>query len=136
MNARLITLNVMAVAAVYWAWAMGYVQFAFGGDQSRMGYVIAVIVAASIAAAFAGRKAHLLRAAWLCETLGFTGTLIGITMGLSGAGDLSTTDGIIAAGNALYAGMATAFCSTLIGAAGMLWLWGVAQVMGASGDKA
>ncbi|PZP58654.1 MAG: hypothetical protein DI604_33255 [Delftia acidovorans] len=129
MTARLIVLNTIAAAALVAAWQVGFVQFAFIGDQSRISYVIAAIVGVGVALAFTGRKAHLMRAAWLCEVLGFVGTLVGITLGLSGA-DLSTSEGLIAAGNALYAGMGTAFCSTLVGVAGMLWLWAVAQVVG------
>ncbi len=133
-NTRLIALNTAFVAATVWAWHMGYVQFAFNGDQSRVSYVIAAIVAIGVVLAALDRKAHLLRSAWLCEVLGFVGTLVGITAGLAGA-DLSTSEGLIAAGNALYAGMGTAFCSTLVGVAGMLWLWAVAQVVGVGEAK-
>ena len=125
---RLIILNTVFAAAVAAAWQLGYIGFLFGGDQSRVSFAIAAIVVLSAAAAFRTGR-HLLRAAWLCEVLGFVGTLVGITMGLSGA-DLSSTDGLIAAGNALYVGMGTAFCSTLVGVAGMLWLWAAAQVRG------
>lgn len=55
------------------------------------------------------------------------GRLVGITVGLSAATDLTTTDGIITAANALFSGVGTAFCSTLVGAFGMLWLWGLDQ---------
>ncbi len=129
---RLIALNTAFVAATVWAWHMGYVQFLFGGDKSYVSYLIAAIVAGGVAASFYTHR-HLLRSAWLCEVLGFVGTLVGITAGLSGA-DLSTSEGLIAAGNSLYAGMGTAFCSTLVGVAGMLWLWAVAQVVGVQGE--
>lgn len=128
-TARLIILNTIALAAVTFAWQLGYVQTVFVGDKSLASYAIAAIVAASAAASFFTGK-HLLRAAWLCEVLGFAGTLVGITMGLSGGADLTSTDGIIAAGNALYGGLGTAFYSTLVGVAGMLWLWAAAQVRG------
>lgn len=129
---RLIILNTVGAAAVAAAWKLGYIGFLFGGDQSRVSFAIAAIVVLSAAVAFRTGK-HLLRAAWLCEVLGFVGTLVGITMGLSGA-DLTTLDGLIAAGNSLYVGMGTAFCSTLVGVSGMLWLWAAAQVRGVEGE--
>lgn len=130
---RLIILNTVAASGVAAAWQLGYIGFLFGGDQSRVSFAIAAIVVLSAAAAFYTGK-HLLRAAWLCEVLGFVGTLVGITMGLSGA-DLTNIDGLIAAGNALYVGMGTAFCSTLVGVSGMLWLWAAAQVRGEGEGK-
>lgn len=129
---RLIILNTVGAAAAAAAWQLGYIGFLFGGDQSRVSFAIAAIVLLSAIAAFRTGK-HLLRAAWLCEVLGFVGTLVGITMGLSGA-DLTTMEGLIAAGNSLYVGMGTAFCSTLVGVAGMLWLWAAAQVRGEEGE--
>lgn len=129
---RLIILNTVFVAAVAAGFQLGYVQFLFNGDQSYASHTIAAIVLLSATAAFRTGK-HLLRAAWLCEVLGFVGTLVGITMGLSGA-DLTTMEGLIAAGNSLYVGMGTAFCSTLVGVAGMLWLWAAAQVRGVDGE--
>lgn len=97
-----------------------------------MSYLIAAILAVSVAATFVGRRKHILQAAWLCEALGFFGTVVGIAMGLyGGGGDLSTPAGLIAAGNSLYVGMGTAFFSTIVGFVSMLWLWSTAQVVGA-----
>ena len=130
MTARLIVINTVFVAAMVWAWFQGFVTMVFDGDHSRACYGVVVIVMASIIAAFRGFKVHLLKAAWLCETLGFGGTILGISQGFRGA-DLTTLQGIIAAGNAMYAGMGTAFLSTIAGFVGMLWLWGMAQAVGA-----
>jgi hypothetical protein len=130
--AKLIILNTCWVALVVWASFMGYTQFVFDGDGSYASYLIAAILAASVAAAFSGRSAHLSQAAWLCETLGFVGTLVGITIGLSGVGDLSSEAAVVAAGNSLFSGVATAFCSTITGAVAMLWLWSIGRVTGAS----
>jgi hypothetical protein len=128
-TSRLIILNTVALAAVTFMAMHGYVQTVFAGDKSMASFAIAATVAVGLVAAFFTGK-HLMRAAWLCEVLGFTGTLVGITMGLAGGADLATTDGIIAAGASLFNGMATAFYSTLVGVAGMLWLWAAAQVRG------
>ena len=129
--ARLIVLNVCWAALMAWAAAQGFVTFVFNGDGSYVSYGIAAILAGSLAAAFVGLTAHLKEASWLCETLGFVGTLIGITIGLSGVdvAALGSADGIIAAGNSLFAGMGTAFCSTIVGAVAMLWLWSVGKVV-------
>jgi hypothetical protein len=130
MTSRLIILNTCWLALVVWAAVHGYVQFVFAGDGSYVSYVIAAILAASIAAVATGRTAHLTDAAWLCETLGFVGTLVGITIGLSHVdiGSLSSADGVIKAGNSLFGGVATAFCSTITGAVAMMWLWSVKKV--------
>jgi hypothetical protein len=129
--ARLIVLNVCWLALVVWSYGMGYLTFVFNGDGSYASYVIAGILAVSLVAAFMGVTRHLKEAAWLCETLGFVGTLVGITIGLSGVdvSSLGSAEGIIAAGNSLFAGMGTAFCSTITGAFAMLWLWSVGKVV-------
>lgn len=130
-TARLIVLNTCWLSAVVWASVMGYTQFVFAGDGSYVSYGIAAILAGSLAGSFF-TASHLKDAAWLCETLGFVGTLIGITIGLYGVdiGSLATSEGVIAAGNSLFSGMATAFCSTITGAIAMLWLWSVGKVTG------
>ncbi|WP_242221748.1 hypothetical protein [Shinella zoogloeoides] len=132
MTARLIILNVCWLAALLAATILGYTAFVFNGDGSYVSYVIAAILACSVIAA-GWRTEHILPAAWLCETLGFVGTLIGITIGLAGVdvSALQSTEGVIAAGNALFGGMSTAFCSTITGAIAMLWLWSVSKVVGA-----
>ena len=131
MTARLIILNTCWLAALLAATLLGYTAFVFNGDGSRVSYVIAGILAVSVVAA-GWRTEHILPAAWLCETLGFVGTLIGITIGLAGVdvSALQSTEGVIAAGNALFGGMSTAFCSTITGAIAMLWLWSVGKVVG------
>ena len=134
MNHRLIILNTCWLAALVAATVMGFTQFVFVGDGSYVSYVIAAILFASLV--FTARTAaHLSSAAWLCETLGFVGTLVGITIGLYGVdiGSLQSSDGVIAAGNSLFSGMATAFCSTIVGAIAMLWLWSVRMVVGGDG---
>lgn len=129
--ARLIILNVCWIALVVWAAVQGYVSFVFNGDGSYVSYIIAAILAGSLIATFVGRATHLASAAWLCETLGFVGTLVGITIGLHGVdvATLGSADGIISAGNSLFSGMSTAFCSTISGAVAMLWLWSVGRVV-------
>ncbi|THK38096.1 hypothetical protein EHS39_11430 [Ensifer sp. MPMI2T] len=131
-TAKLIVLNTIFASGVIAATILGYTQFVFNGDGSYVSYLIAAILVTSLAAAFAGRRSHLAQAAWLCETLGFVGTLVGITIGLSNVdiAALSSPEGVIAAGNSLFGGMATAFCSTITGALAMLWLWSVEKVTG------
>lgn len=137
-TARLIILNTIFAAGVVTATMLGYTQFVFNGDGSYVSYLIAAILVASLAAAFAGRRNHLPQAAWLCETLGFVGTLVGITIGLSNVdvAALSSPEGVIAAGNSLFSGVATAFCSTITGALAMLWLWAVGRVVGREKEEA
>lgn len=132
MTTRLTILNTCWLAALLAATLLGYTAFVFNGDGSYVSYVIAGILAVSVVASFGGRKGHIASAAWLCETLGFVGTLIGITIGLAGVdvSALQSTEGVIAAGNALFGGMSTAFCSTITGAIAMLWLWSVSKVVG------
>lgn len=129
---KLIVLNVCWLAGVAWATAMGYTAFVFAGDGSYMSYVIAVVLALSLAATMAGRNGRILDAAPACAVLGFMGTLIGITAGMSGADltNLGSTESVIAAGNALFAGMKTAFNSTITGAFAALWLCTVGMVVG------
>lgn len=130
MTARLIILNTCCIAALVAATAAGFTQFVFAGDGSCVSYVIAAVLLVSLVATrWTGR--HLAHAAWLCETLGFVGTLVGITIGLYGVdvGSLQSAEGVIAAGNSLFSGMATAFCSTIVGALAMLWLWAVRLVV-------
>ena len=128
---RFIILNTCWTAALITATATGFTRFVFEGDGSYVSYVIAAILVASLVAATRTTR-HLTHAAWLCETLGFVGTLVGITIGLYGVdvGSLQSSDGVIAAGNSLFSGMATAFCSTIVGAIAMLWLWSVRMVVG------
>lgn len=128
-TAKLIVLNVCWIAGVTWATAMGYTAFVFAGDKSLVSYPIAAIAVASAAASFWGGK-YLMRAAWLCSCLGFLGTLIGIMAGMSSAHDLTSTAGLVATGAALFAGVGTAFSSTIVGTFGMLWIWSIAQVRG------
>lgn len=130
---RLIILNTCWLAALAAATLLGYTAFVFNGDGSYVSYIVAGILTLSVLATFSGRTEHILPAAWLCETLGFVGTLIGITIGLAGVdvATLQSTEGVIAAGNSLFGGMATAFCSTIAGAIAMLWLWSVAKAVGA-----
>lgn len=132
-TAKLIILNTCWLAALIAATLLGYTAFVFNGDGSYVSYIVAVILCVSSLAAFTGRTEHLLSAAWLCETLGFVGTLVGITIGLAGVdvSALQSTQGVIAAGNSLFGGMATAFCSTIAGAIAMLWLWTTTKVVGA-----
>lgn len=133
--ARMIVVNTLWLAALVAATILGYTEFVFDGDKSRVSFAIVAILIISLLAVMRGHRAHLKQAAWLCETLGFVGTLIGITIGLSNVdvAALASPDGVIAAGNSLFGGVATAFCSTIVGAFAMLWLWSVGRVV-ASGE--
>lgn len=133
---KLIILNTCWLAAFAAATALGYTRFVFEGDGSYVSYVIAAILVVSVVATIRTAK-HLMQSAWLCETLGFVGTLVGITIGLYGVdvGALQSSEGVIAAGNSLFSGMATAFCSTITGALAMLWLWSVRMVVGGEQSK-
>ncbi|MDW9650773.1 hypothetical protein GOB33_22055 [Sinorhizobium meliloti] len=132
MTARLIVLNTCWAALVVWAAFMGYVTFIFEGDKSYASYAIAAVLAASLIATLSGRDGRILDAVPACAVLGFMGTLIGITAGMSGAGldNLGSADAVIAAGNSLFSGMKTAFNSTITGATAALWLCTVGMVTG------
>ena len=130
-TARMIVVNTLWLAALVAATILGYTEFVFDGDESRVSYAIVLVLAVSLVALMRGHRAHVNQAAWLCETLGFVGTLIGITIGLSNVdvAALSSPEGVIAAGNSLFGGVATAFCSTIVGAFAMLWIWSVGRVV-------
>lgn len=131
MTARLIILNTCWAALVVWAALAANAWFVFMSDKSYASFAIAFIVIASAASSLSTGK-FLFRSAWLCSALGFLGTLVGIMAGISGGHDLTSADGLIAAGANLYAGVGTAFSSTVVGTLGMLWIWSLAQ---ARGDK-
>ena len=129
---RLIILNTCWAALVVWASVLGYTQFVFNGDGSYVSYLIAGILTASVTATATGRNGRIQDAAAACTALGFLGTLVGITLGMSGV-DLSalgSSDGVIQAGTSLFSGMATAFCSTITGAIAAFWLCTVGMVVG------
>ena len=127
---RLIILNTVFSSAVAAAWQLGYVGFLFGGDKSMLSYVIAAVLASSLTATMLGKDGRIADAAAACAVLGFIGTLVGFLMGMTGVGDLSTTEGLIAAGNSLFSGMSTAFNSTLTGVIAGFWLCVVGMVVG------
>ncbi|MBD9542967.1 hypothetical protein IB276_26330 [Ensifer sp. ENS04] len=129
MNPRLIILNTCWAALVVWAILAANAQFVFMSDKSYASFAIALIVIVSAASSFSTGK-FLFRAAWLCSALGFLGTLVGIMAGIAGGHDLTSAEGLIAAGANLYAGVGTAFSSTVVGTLGMLWVWTLAQARG------
>lgn len=131
-RARVIIASTVFAAAIAWAAMHGYVAFVFDGDKSFVSYPITVILAWSIAAIVAGHRAHIVHAASACTALGFLGTLVGITMGLSGVdvSALTTPDGVIAAGTSLFGGVATAFCSTIVGAVAAFWIACLGMIVG------
>jgi hypothetical protein len=133
MTARLIVLNTCWAALVVWAAVQGYVSFVFTHDVSNISYVISAVLAASLAAVFLGRTAHLYRTEVWLVTLGLIGNVVGFLIALQDidTGSLGSPDGVQKVAAGLLAGMGVAFCSTLVGAVGALWLSTVGWVVGA-----
>lgn len=134
---RFITINVMWLGFAIWAYGMGYLEFVFVADTTRISYIIALVLAVTLALAASGRTAHLKDAAWLAEFLGFAGTVIGFAMGMRGidAGSLSTLEGLIGAGSSMFAGAGAAFCSTITGVFASLWIWSVEKAIAARANS-
>jgi hypothetical protein len=132
MTARLIILNVCWLALVAWAAVMGYVTFVFTHDVSGISYVIAAILAVALSAVFLGRTTHLHRTEVWLVTLGLIGNVVGFIIALQeiDTGALGTPEGVQRVAASLLAGMGVAFCSTLVGAIGALWVSTVAWVVG------
>jgi hypothetical protein len=122
--ARLIVLNTCWLAAVVWAFAMGYGQFVFTHDVSRISYGIAAVLAVTIVAAFIGHTRLMPHAKVWVVMLGLVGNLIGFVIALQGmaGGEMSSADGLLKIGAALIDGLGVAFCSTLVGAIASLWI--------------
>ncbi|MGM4911414.1 hypothetical protein [Rhizobium sp. 768_B6_N1_8] len=133
--AKLIILNICWAALVIWATVMGYTQFVFTHDVSRISYVITALFAAGIAAVFFGRINHLARLEVWLVTLGLIGNVIGFIIALQeiDTGSLGSAEGVQRVAASLLAGMGVAFCSTLVGAIGALWISTVAWVVGEKG---
>lgn len=131
-TAKLIVLNVCWAALVVWAAVMGYVSFVFTHDVSNISYVITGILAVALAAVFLGKTGHLHRTEVWLVTLGLIGNVVGFIIALQDidTGALSTPDGVQKVAASLLAGMGVAFCSTLVGAIGALWVSTVAWVVG------
>lgn len=131
--ARLIILNVCWIALVVWAAAQGYVSFVFTHDVSNISYVIAAVLAVALVAAFAGYREHLARVEVWLVTLGLIGNVVGFILALQeiDTGSLGSAEGVQRVAASLLAGMGVAFCSTLVGAVGALWLSTVGWVVGA-----
>jgi hypothetical protein len=132
-TARLIILNTCWAALVVWASVMGYTQFVFTHDVSRISYGITAIAAVGLAAVFFGRTAHLARLEVWLVTLGLIGNVVGFIIALQhiDTGSLGTPDGVQRVAASLLAGMGVAFCSTLVGAIAALWVSTVAWIVGA-----
>lgn len=133
--ARLIILNVCWIALVVWASFMGYVTFVFTHDISGISYVIAAVLAAALGAAFVGYREHLERVEVWLVTLGLIGNVIGFILALQDidTSSLGSAEGVQRVAASLLAGMGVAFCSTLVGAIGALWLSTVGWVLGEKG---
>lgn len=131
-TARLIVLNTCWAALVVWAAVQGYVGFVFTHDVSSISYVISGILAVALAAVFLGRTAHLHRTEVWLVTLGLIGNVVGFIIALQDidTGSLATPEGVQRVASSLLAGMGVAFCSTLVGAIGALWVSTVAWVVG------
>ena len=137
-TARLIVLNVCWAALVVWAAVQGYVAFVFTHDVSNISYVISGILAAALAAVFFGRTSHLHRTEVWLVTLGLIGNVVGFIIALQDidTGSLATPEGVQRVAGGLLAGMGVAFCSTLVGAIGALWVSTVAWVVGVKSEEA
>lgn len=131
-TARLIVLNVCWAALVVWAAIQGYVGFVFTHDVSNISYIIAGLLAAALIAVFSGRTTHLHRTEVWLVTLGLIGNVVGFIIALQDidTGSLATPEGVQRVAASLLAGMGVAFCSTLVGAIGALWVSTVAWVVG------
>lgn len=121
---RLIVLNTCWLAFVGWASVMGYTQFVFTHDVSRISYGIAAVLAATIVAALVGHIRLLPHAKVWVVMLGLVGNLVGFVLALQGmaGGDMSSAEGLLAIGKGLIDGLGVAFCSTLVGAIASLWI--------------
>lgn len=131
-TARLIILNTCWAALVVWAFVQGYTQFVFTHDVSRISYGIAAVVLAALVAVFFGRTSHLVRTEVWLVTLGLIGNVVGFIIALQhiDTGSLGSPEGVQRVAASLLAGMGVAFCSTLVGAIGALWISTVAWVVG------
>lgn len=121
---RLAVLNFAGAAFVTWAWWLGYVGFVYSHDISRVSYLITVVFAFGMIAAFRRRVAVLERVEVWLVTLGLIGNVIGFIIALQNidTGSLGSAEGVQKVAAALLAGMGVAFCSTLVGAVGALWI--------------
>lgn len=131
-TAKLIVLNTCWIALVVWAAFQGYVGFVFTHDVSNISYVISAVLAVSLVAVFAGRYAHLARVEVWLVTLGLIGNVIGFLIALQDIdiNSLGSDGGVQRVASQMLAGMGIAFCSTLVGAVGALWLSTVGWVVG------
>lgn len=132
--AKLIILNTCWAALVVWATVMGYTQFVFTHDVSRISYVIVALFAAGLAGVFFGRINHLARLEVWLVTLGLIGNVVGFIIALQhiDTGSLGSAEGVQRVAASLLAGMGVAFCSTLVGAVAAFWVSTVAWVVGAN----
>jgi hypothetical protein len=121
---RLFILNFAGACFVAWAWAMGYVGFVYSHDVSRISYFITVVFALGMVAAFRGRVATLERIEVWLVTLGLIGNVVGFILALQhiDTGALGSAEDVQRIAASLLAGMGVAFCSTLVGAVGALWI--------------
>jgi hypothetical protein len=124
MKLRLFVLNFAGLCFLTWAWFLGYVQFVFAHDVSRISYLISALFVVSMAGVFLGKTAHLERTEVWAVTLGLIGNVIGFILALQNidTGSLGTAEGVQKVAASLLAGMGVAFCSTLVGAVAALWM--------------
>lgn len=129
---RLFCINFAFACFVVWAASLGYVQFIFTHDISRLSYGIAALFVASIAGIFLGKTSHLERVEVWLVTLGLIGNVVGFIIALQhiDTGSLGTAEGVQKVAASLLAGMGVAFCSTLVGAVSALWISINAWVIG------
>lgn len=123
MTLRLYVLNVAFACFVIWAAWLGYVQFVFSHDISKISYLITAVFLASMAGVFMGKTAHLERVEVWLVTLGLIGNVVGFILALQNidTGSLGSAEGVQKVAASLLAGMGVAFCSTLVGAVAALW---------------
>jgi len=132
MKLRLFVLNFAGLCFLAWAWFLGYVQFVFAHDVSRISYLISALFVVSMAGVFLGKTGHLERTEVWAVTLGLIGNVIGFILALQNidTGSLGTAEGVQKVAASLLAGMGVAFCSTLVGAVAALWISVNAWVIG------
>lgn len=134
-TAKQIVVNTVFVSGIVTAWFHGYVQFVFSHDISHLSYVISVILVMALAAALSGRYSHLESVKEWLVTMGLIGNVVGFIIMLQGidVNGLGTAEGVRAIGANMLSGMGVAFCSTLVGAIGAIWVSVIAWVVGVDG---
>lgn len=143
---RVLILNLVAVAALIWAFVNGYVQVLFAGETTGIGYGMVIVFALAMVGfaqrvyktsiglneVKAGRWVDVRKfkikssylgsvAVWLV-TLGLIGNIVGFSHAVEALDLTGGTDAALAAIGGMVGGMKIAFYTTLIGTGLGLWL--------------